>query len=76
VNASATATATETAAEFDGETVPITTCPRCGSRYGANAFVQEYWSSARRIFTCWCAACRFTCDIAVVDRVYSFEPEH
>jgi hypothetical protein len=56
--------------------VPVTTCPRCGSPYDAGAFVQEYWSSARRIFTCWCAACEFVCDIAVVDRVYSFEPEH
>jgi len=54
----------------------ITTCPRCGARFGTSAFVQEYWASARRIFTCWCADCEFVCDIAVVDRVYAFEPEH
>jgi hypothetical protein len=67
-------------ARAGNETVPagalVTACPRCATRYGANAFVQEYWAGARRIFTCWCAACEFVCDIAVVDRVYSYEPEH
>jgi len=51
-------------------------CPQCGRRFEARDFVQEYWTSERRVFSCWCAACRFVCDVIVVDRVLAFELEH
>lgn len=55
---------------------PVTSCPRCGAAYDARGFVQEYWTSERRVFSCWCASCHFVCDVVVVDRVLAFEPEH
>lgn len=40
-------------------------CPGCGQPWDDRSFTVEYWTTADRVWSCWCSVCGWLGDIAI-----------